>query len=145
MLILARSKGSLSSKVAKEFAKEMEQLGGSKYRENFDCLRMIEMLMCQRIMEQVQEYEDDTEIYQKVTKVELPLIGNIIVTPRIFHEAHGVTNKPSIHFDFTFEPSNVFKSDVLSAYTKNESPIPEYFAEKYTKQLKDLYNDLRLG
>ena len=145
MLILARSKGSLSSKTAKKFSKEMEQLSDIKYKENFDYLRMLEMLLCQRVTEQVLEFDDEVDIYERVTEVEIPLIGKIKISPRVFHEVHGITNKPSIHFDFEFEPSNVFKSDVLNAYLGKESPLPEYFANRYAERLKELYKDLRLG
>ena len=140
---MARSKGSLSSEQAKEISGEMEKLCGTQYKQNFDYLRMIEMLLCQRILEQVSEFNEDDDIYTKVTSVEIPLIGDIEIHPRVFHESHGVTNRPSIHFDFEFKPSNVFKADVLSAYTKKESPIPEYFSNLYGEELKDIYSRMR--
>lgn len=143
MLILARSKKSLSSTEAKEFAKEMEILDGTKYKDNLNYLRLIEMLMVQRIAEQVCDFKEDTQVYDMATSVELPLIGEIKIIPRVFHEYHGMTNKPSYHFDFEFIPSSPFKADVVRAYTTKDSEIPEYFSSMYGEALKNLYDTLR--
>ena len=140
---MPRSKGSLSTKEAKKVAQELEQLLGTDYKYNFDILRVIEMLICQRIQEQVCTFEEDTPLEERSCEVEIPLIGVLKITPSVFHDAHGMTNEPSKHFDFNFKPTSAFKQDVLRAYNNKEPEIGDVFADVYIEKVHELYNKLR--
>ena len=142
---MARSKGSLSSAEAKAFSQEMTMLAGTPYKYNFDLLRLISILICQRISENVCSYPSDEDICNKIVTVEIPLIGDLTVKPRVFHEKHGMTDKPSIHFDFDFKPSSSFKSSVYKAYIEGVSDIPDIFSGIYGEQLKEVYHRMREG
>lgn len=145
MITLARSKRSLSSDEAKLMSKEMETLFETKYRDNLDFMRMLEMLLIQRIAEQTCNFNEDTPVYMMSTKVDIPLVGTLKVIPSVFHAVHGTTKQPSYHFEFEFEPSSSFKTDLIKAYTTKESDISYYFSDLYGKELKDLYNKMRGG
>ena len=103
---MARSKRSLSSSEAKEIAKEMQLLFDTKYRDNLNFMRLLEMLLIQRVVEQTCDFDEDTPIYSMATSIEIPLIGDLKIIPSIFHEVHGTTKKPSYHFSFEFTPSS---------------------------------------
>ena len=100
MITLARSKRSLSSDEAKLMSKEMETLFETKYRDNLDFMRMLEMLLIQRIAEQTCNFNEDTPVYMMSTKVDIPLVGTLKVIPSVFHAVHGTTKQPSYHFEF---------------------------------------------
>lgn len=140
---MPRSKGSLSTKEAKDVAKEMEQILGTSYKYNFDILRVIEMLICQRIQEQVCLFDEDDAFDKRVCEVEIPLIGTLKIIPSVFHDAHGITNEPSKHFDFDFKPTSAFKQDVLRAYNNKDPEIGSVFADVYLEKVHDLYKQLR--
>lgn len=135
---MARSRGSLCSAEAKDYAHEIETLSGMSYRQNLDYLRFIEKLVAYRISEQVREKPESKD---KVVEVEIPLIGNLIIKPIVFHKAHRLTNTPSYHFEFEFEPLSGFKKHILDAYTMGESEIPTDFAKMYGEKLAELYSD----
>lgn len=140
---MARSKGSSSSKEAKQIARELEALEETKFRHNFDYLRLIEVLLCYRIAEAVCDFDEDTPIEEKAVTVEIPLIGDLTISPSKFHAQHRLTNEPSVHFSFDFTPSSGFKADIVKAYMQKESPMTEIFSNIYGDRLKDLYE--RLG
>lgn len=140
---MSRSRGSLSTAEAKKVSEELSQILGTDYKYNFDILRVLEMLLCQRIQEQVSEFDEDTPLEEKTCEVEIPLIGTLTITPSVFHDSHGMTNEPSKHFDFNFKPTSAFKQDVLKAYNNKEPEIGQLFAEMYLEKVHNLYNQLR--
>ena len=143
MIELARYAGSSSSKEAKSIAEELEQLGGKPYKYNFDYLRLIELLLAYRITEQICSFSKDTPLEEKIVTVEIPLIGDLTISPQKFHAKHRLTDEPSVHFDFTFKPSSGFKSDMVKAYASNESALPEVLANIYGDRLNYLYKRLK--
>lgn len=142
---MSRSRGSLSTAEAKKVSEELSQILGTDYKYNFDILRVLEMLLCQRIQEQVSEFDEDTPLEEKTCEVEIPLIGTLTITPSVFHDSHGMTNEPSKHFDFNFKPTSAFKQDVLKAYNNKDPEIGRLFAEMYLEKVQNLYNQLREG
>lgn len=142
---MARYAGSSSSKEAKDIALELEQLGGNTYKYNLDYLRLVELLLAYRIVEQVCDYENDLPIEDKVCKVEIPLIGKLTITPRKFHDKHRLTDEPSLHFDFDFKPTSGFKADILKAYVHKENELQNVLAEIYGQRLQDLYRRMKEG
>ena len=142
---MARSKGSLSSDEAKIMAKELESLGDTTFKYNFDYLRMIELLLCYRITESILDYPEDTPFENREVTVEIPLIGDLTISPKVFHSQHRLTNEQSLHFDFTFSPSSGFKSDLIRAYTDKDTPLTDIFSKLYGDRLKDLYYRLKHG
>jgi hypothetical protein len=142
---MARLKGSVSSTEAKVMAREIEQLQGSSYRYNFDFLRLIELIMAYKVTEQVCQFSEDTPIEDRVANVEIPLIGTVTVKPRVFHEKHRLTDEPSLHFDFEFEPTSAFKSDVSMAYAKKNTELAEALSTLYSQRLTELYKRMVEG
>lgn len=142
-MIVARHKGCLSSEESKSISKELESLGYNSYKFNFDFLRVIEMLICRRIVEQICSYDPDVSPEDKVVTVEIPLLGDLVISARTFHERHRLTEKPSIHFEWTFIPSSGFKTDVSAAFFEKKCPITEAFNRLYGSRLKDIYERLR--
>ena len=142
---MARSKGSFSSAEAKAFSNEMQDIAGTPYKYNFDLLRLISILICQRVSENVCSYPKDEDICNKIVAVEIPLLGDLTIKPRIFHEKHGMTDKPSAHFDFDFKPSSSFKASLYKAYLDGTSDLPDIFSSIYGEQLKEIYKRLREG
>lgn len=140
---MGRSKGSSSTKEAKNIAHELEQLTNIPNKYNLDSLRLSELLLCYRVAEEVCRYNDDEPVENKITQIEIPLIGNLTIKPRIFHEKHRLTDEPSIHFDFTFEPTNRFKADIMKAYMNKETDLTDIFSSIYGDRLRDLYNRMR--
>lgn len=142
---MSRSKGSLSTDEAKKMCKDMETLLGTGFKYNFNCLRLIEILLCQNICDQLYQ-SGSTDIMDCIqTEVEIPLIGSVTITPRVFHEKHGITDEPSVHFDFVFKPTSGFKNDVMQAYAYQDSGLGDAFANLYGERLKELYKNLREG
>jgi hypothetical protein len=139
---MSRLKGSSSSKEAKDFSHELEILGDKPFKYNFDYLRMIELLISYRIAEAVCDFDDDTPIEDKVVTVEIPLIGDLTIYPRLFHAQHRLTGEPSAHFDFKFDPSSCFKSDIVKAYTSKSTDLTDVFSNVYGDRLKELYSRL---
>ena len=140
---LARYAGSSSSKEAKTISEELEQLGGNSYKYNFDYLRLIELLIAYRITEQVCAFDPDTPIEEKVTSVEIPLLGELTIEPQKFHAKHRLTDEPSVHFDFTFKPSSGFKSDIIKAYANREATLSDALSNIYGDRLSYLYKRLK--
>jgi hypothetical protein len=139
---MSRSKGSASSTEAKTISKELEQLSGRPYKNNFDYLRLIELLIVYRVAERICEFPEDADIEDKDVTVEIPLIGNLTISPRKFHAQHRLTNEPSLHFNFRFEPLSCFKSDLLKAYSEKSTDLTTMAANLYSERLKELYNRL---
>ena len=139
---MSRSKGSASSTEAKTISKELGQLSGRPYKNNFDYLRLIELLIVYRVAERICEFPEDADIEDKEVTVEIPLIGNITISPRKFHAQHRLTNEPSLHFNFHFEPLSCFKSDLLKAYSEKSTDLTTMAANLYSERLKELYNRL---
>ena len=74
-------------------------------------------------------------------KVEIPLLGNLIIKPVVFHKSHRLTDKPSLHFEYEFEPLSGFKKHILDAYTTKECALPVEFAEEYGQKLVNIYKE----
>jgi hypothetical protein len=140
---LARLKGSVSSKEAKSISKEIELVQGSSYRFNFDFLRLVELLIAYRVAESVCDYPKGTPIEDMCITVEIPLIGFITITPRVFHEKHRLTDDQSFHFDFEFKPSSGFKSDISRAFLSKDCDLADVFSSIYSSRLQDLYQRLK--
>ena len=142
---MSRSAGSLCSKEAKDFADEITTLSGLPYKQNLDYLRLIEKLIIYRVVEQVRECCNFEEINNTTSLppviIELPLIGNLIIKPVVFHEQHRLTNKPSLHFEYEFEPLSGFRRHLMDAYLTRECEIPMEFSEMYGQKLVNLYKD----
>ena len=135
---MARSVGSLSTTEAKDMAKELEVLTGLPYKQNLDYLRFIEMLISYRLSEQLLSCDNKLK---KTCSVEIPLIGVLTITPKIFHKNHHLTDKFSLHFDFKFTPTSAFKKSILTAYQTGECELPLEFSKKYGQYLSDVYED----
>jgi hypothetical protein len=142
---MARSVGSLSTTEAKNMSKELEQIIETPYKYNFSILRVVELLICQRVVEQLCKYDDNTTLESRQTVVEIPLLGDLKISPRYFHEQHRLTDESSIHFNFEFVPTNCFRTDLLKAYLSKESPLADTFANIYGERLKELYSRLEGG
>ena len=140
---MPRSKGSLSTQQAKEISQEIAALIGTPYKYNLDIMRLIELLLCQRIVEQVTAYDDDVPIMERDATVEIPLIGELSIIPNVFHESHGMTNQPSIHFDYVFKPTSAFKQDINRAFSQHQTDLPEILTEVYSEKVTEAYRKLR--
>lgn len=141
---MARSKGSMSSDEAKEICAELEQLFNTPFKYNFNYLRMIELLVVQRITEQVCKFPEGTPTYALRTKVEIPLFGTLEIIPEVTTRAEDKEPK-GLHLNFSFSPSSGFKADVLKSYSERNSDIPDVFADIYGERLQELYNKLKGG
>jgi hypothetical protein len=95
-----------------------------------------------RVAERICEFPEDADIEDKDVTVEIPLIGNLTISPRKFHAQHRLTNEPSLHFNFRFEPLSCFKSDLLKAYSEKSTDLTTMAANLYSERLKELYNRL---
>lgn len=137
---MARSEGSLCSQEAKDFASEIETMSGLPYRQNLDYLRFIEKLITYRVTEQIRELSTE-DGKMPVVEVELPLLGILRISPIVFHKSHRLTNTPSLHFDFEFEPLSGFKRHLLDAYMTKECALPTDFAKEYGQKLADIYKE----
>lgn len=137
---MARSEGSLCSKESKSFSEEIALLSDLPYKQNLDYLRLIEELIVYRIAEQVRESKCEDNQNPAVV-IEIPLIGNLTIKPVIFHKSHRLTDKPSIHFEYTFKPLSGFKKHVLEVYTTGECELPTKFAKQYGQKLVSLYKE----
>lgn len=140
---MARSTGSQSSKEAKQLSQELVVLSGIPYKQNFDYLRFIEMLLCYRIAESIRQHNSVLVGNKPNVTVEIPLIGKLTIKPTVFHKAHRLTNNQSIHFEYEFKPSSGFKSDIAKAFELGESSLPLVFTELYGQKLRDYYDDLK--
>lgn len=142
---MSRSEGSLCSHEAKCFADEITTISGLPYKQNLDYLRLIEKLIIYRVVESVRETCTSNEITSNTNlppvQIELPLIGILTVKPVIFHEQHRLTNKPSLHFEYVFEPLSGFKRHLMDAYLTRECEIPMEFSNMYGQKLVDLYKE----
>lgn len=142
---MSRSKGSASSTEAKTVSRELEQFSGQPYKYNFDYLRLIELLIIYRVAESICSFPDSADIEDKVVTVEIPLLGNLTILPRKFHAQHRLTNEPSLHFDFKFEPLSCFKSDLIKAYVEKETDLTTMLSNLYGERLKELYSRLAVS
>lgn len=136
---MARSEGSLCSQEAKDFAQEITTLSGLPYKQNLDYLRLIEKLLIYRLVEQVRELSTDTELPSTI--VEIPLVGNLIIKPVVFHKSHRLTDKPSLHFEYEFEPLSGFKRHLMDAYITKECELPMDFSKSYGQHLANIYKN----
>lgn len=142
---MARSKGSLSTDEAKSMCAELEQLCDKPFKYNFNYLRLIELLVCQRVVEQLCKYSEDTPTYNLRTRVEIPLIGTLNITPKVSIENRKKNGGESFHLDFDFTPTSGFKTDILKAYSEKLSDLPDVFANIYGERLQELYKNLKGG
>lgn len=140
---MGRSKGSLSTPTANEIAKDMETLGCKNQKYNIYYLRLVELLVCYRVAEELCKYSSDVPIEERKVKVEIPLFGELTILPRQFHERHRLTDSPSVHLDFEFTPSSGFKVDMIKVFSEKNYDIAEIFSTLYSDRLKELYDRLR--
>ncbi len=142
---MSRSHGSISTAETKKIASEINQIIETPYKYNLSILRMIEILICQRISEQVCEFDSDTKLEDRVVKVEIPLIGILTIKPSTFHKNHRLTDESSVHFEFKFKPTSCFKSDIILAYKERTSELADNFLSIYSERINDLYDSLKGG
>ena len=140
---MGRHKGDQSSKEAKEYARELTKLLGTTYKYNFDMERAVELLLCHRVAEKLLEYGEDVDLVDREVTVEIPLLGDLTITPEVFHEKHRLTEKPSMHLDFQFKPLSGFKNDLLRLFAENSSPLQKELADEYGSRLKEMYARIR--
>ena len=142
---MGRSVGSITSVESKKIAEEIQNITEVKYSDSVDIMRLIELLVAVRITEQVLQYPEDTPLEEKTVEVEIPLFGNLKITPRTFQEVQRLSNAASTHFEMEFTPLSGFKSDVVRAYSSPTSSLSDELSELYTKRLKALYERLKGG
>lgn len=135
-----RKPGTILSPECKNYAEDIETISGVPKDISLQLLRLIEGLVCQRICEQVQENKkNDTNL---PINVEIPLIGNLIITPQMWHKHHLRTDKPSTHFNFEFKPLSTFKTHISKIYNKDECELVSLLSESYAKILVETYKNL---
>ena len=139
---MGRAKGSLSTPAANEMSKLMEILGAKDSKDGINYMRMIELIICYNVVEALYKMDDDKPIEEKSVTVEIPLLGNLKIMPRQFHERHRLSESPSVHLDFEFTPTSGFKVDLIKIYSKKNYDIAELFSTLYSERLKELYNKL---
>lgn len=142
---MARSLGSTSTKESKAFAMEIEKLIETPYKYNLNIMRLIEVLLCQRVAEKVAEFPEGTDVTDKIVTVEIPLIGEITFKPSVFHKAHRITSESSVHFDMEFKPTSCFKFDIIRAYKEGSSELTDIFSSIYSERIQELYSKLKAG
>lgn len=135
-----RRVGTILSPECKNYAKDIENICDVPENINLQYLRLIESLVCQRICEQVQENKKHNE--DVPVTVEIPLIGNLTITPQVWHKHHLKTDKPSIHYNFDFEPLPTFKTHISKIYTSDECSLVSLLSETYAKTIVDMYKEL---
>ena len=135
-----RKPGTILSPECKNYAQDIETISGVPQDIALQLLRLVESLICQRICEQVQENKKN-EI-NKPINVEIPLIGNLIITSQTWHKHHTRTDKPSTHFNFEFKPLSTFKTHISKIYLKDECELISLLSESYAKILVDTYKNL---
>jgi hypothetical protein len=137
---MARSEGSLCSTESKVLAEELQTLTGLPYKQNLDYIRFMEKLLMYRVTEQV--CENTNEYGDKpVTKIEIPLLGTLTIKPVLFHKTHRLTEKPSLHFEYEFQPLSGFKKHLCDAYISHECSLPTEFAEMYGQKLNTIFKE----
>lgn len=138
---MSRFKGSTSSQASKEISAEIEAITGIPYKRNFTDIRLIQLCVLHRVAELVREKDNiDSSDKRSEVVVEIPLIGFLTITPRVFHKKHGRSEENSIHFDYAFTPTSGFKADVHKAFTLGEADLAEYAINEYfSKRIKEIY------
>lgn len=137
-----RKPGTILTPECKEYAKDIEQLTNVPEYINLQYLRLIESLLCQRISEQVLDSrKEDKHVYEE-TIIELPLIGKLTIIPKLWHHSHLRTGKPSIHYEFTFEPFPAFKSHINKIYSGEDCELVSLLSDAYSKILVDTYKNI---
>lgn len=136
-----RKPGTILSPECKSYAKDIETICDVPEYIALQLIRLIENLICQRISEQVQENKGNNKTLEPVS-VEIPLLGNLIITPQIWHKHHLRTDKPSIHFDFKFEPLNTFKNHISKMYNNDSCELISLLSKEYADILVKAYKDL---
>ena len=134
-----RKIGTILSPECKTYSKDIENITTVPEYINLQYLRLIENLVCQRICEQVLENKKECITDNPVT-VEIPLIGNLTITPVNWHKSHLGTGKSSLHFDFDFEPLPTFKKHIQSIYTTDNCELISLLSEQYSKILVNNYS-----
>ena len=135
-----RKVGTILSPECKSYAKDIETICEVPEYIGLQLLRLISSLVCQRISEQVQENKKNG--IEKSVNVEIPLLGNLIITPQIWHKHHLKTDKPSVHFNFEFKPLPTFKTQVSKIYNNDECELITLLSKEYAKILVETYKSL---
>ena len=137
-----RKPGTILSPECKEYASDIEQLTNVPQYINLQYLRLIESLICQRISEKVLDNrKEDKDSFEEVC-VEIPLIGKLTIIPKLWHHSHLRTGKPSIHYEFNFEPFPAFKNHITKIYSGEDCELVSLLSESYSKILVDTYKNV---
>ena len=130
-----RKVGTILSPECKTYAKDISDITGVNEYINLQYLRLIENLVCQRICEKALENEKNAVVNSPV-EVEIPLIGNLVITP-----IEGAT-AGSLSFLYKFEPLSTFKKHIHDIYTTHNCELVSLLSETYSKELEKTYNDI---
>jgi hypothetical protein len=130
-----RKTGTILSPECKTYAKDITDITGVDEYINLQYLRLIENLVCQRICEQVLDNKKE-DVANKPVEVEIPLIGNLIITP-----VRGANNN-SLSFMFSFEALPTFKKHISQIYTNNTCELISLLSETYSKELVETYENV---
>lgn len=138
-----RKIGTILSPECKSYAKDIETISEIPANIALQLLRLIESIVCQRLLEKFQESKRNNNELESIS-VEIPLMGNLIVTPQIWHKHHLKTDKPSIHFDFAFEPFTSFKNHISKIYNEDTCELISLLSKEYAEILVKTYKDLTM-
>jgi len=132
-----RKVGTILSPECKVYAKDIEDITGVDEYINLQYLRLIENLVCHRICEQAMINKKEDNVMEPIT-VEVPLMGNLTVTPmKGIHKSD--TN---LSFTFTFDALPTFKKHIQKIYLENSCELISLLSEKYSKELVETYNHI---
>lgn len=132
-----RKVGTILSPECKTYAKDIQDITGVDEYINLQYLRLIENLVCQRICEQIVENKK-AEVTLEPVSVEIPLIGNLIITPVL----NNNKSDNSLSFMYAFEPLTTFKKHIQSMYSTNNCEIISLLSDNYSKQLVETYESI---
>lgn len=138
-----RKPGTILSPKCKEYAEEIEQLTNVPQYINLQYLRLIELLVCQKVNEEILLHSNNNvnKELPNVT-VEIPLLGNLKIIPKLWHHNHLRTGKPSIHYEFEFEPFPAFKNHISKIYSGEDCELTSLLSDAYSKILVDTYKNI---
>lgn len=141
-----RKQGTILSPKCKEYANEIELLTNVPQHINLQYLRIIESLVCHNINEELLNVKNNMENNENEElpsiTVELPLLGNLTIIPKLWHHNHLRTGKPSIHYEFAFEPFPAFKTHISKIYAGEDCEMVSLLSDTYSKMLVNTYKNI---
>ena len=132
-----RKVGTILSPECKSYAKDIQDITGVDEYINLQYLRLIENLVCHRICENVLENKKAEVALEPVT-VEIPLIGNLVITPVLSTNKNDTT----LSFMFGFNPLPTFKKHIQSIYSTNNCELISLLSDDYAKKLVETYENI---